>query len=86
MSIEIELAKILLIEKRLLSNEQNLDFIIYEFEGFNHNNNLILNFKEKIKEIKLLSNEEKANLEIIIEKVDYKIILFNLQTLFFIFC
>ena len=70
MSIEIELAKILLIEKQLLANEQNQDFIIYEFEGFNHNNNLILNYKEKIKEIKLLSNEEKANLENIIEKVN----------------
>ena len=70
MSIEIELAKILLTEKRLLANEQNQDFIIYEFEGFNHNNNLILNYKEKIKEIKLLSNEEKANLENIIEKVN----------------
>ena len=70
MSIEIELAKILLIEKQLLANEQNQDFIIYEFERFNHNYNLILNYKEKIKEIKLLSNEEKANLENIIEKVN----------------
>ena len=85
MSIEIELAKILLTEKRLLANEQNQDFIIYEFEGFNHNNNLILNYKEKIKEIKLLSNEEKVNFENIIEKIDYKLILFNLQTLFLYF-
>ena len=52
-----------MIEKQLLANEQNQDFIIYEFERFNHYYNLILNYKEKIKEIKLLSNEEKANLE-----------------------
>jgi hypothetical protein len=53
-SIEIELSKILLTGKRLFANEQNQDFIIYAFEGFNHNNNLILNYKEKIKNIEIL--------------------------------
>ena len=84
-SIEVELSKILLPEKRLFSNEQNQDFIIYAFEGFNQNECIILDFKEKIKEVKLLSNEEKANLTNIIERIDYKIILFNLQSLFLYF-
>ena len=72
-------------EKRLFSNEQNQDFIIYAFEGFNENESIILNFKEKIKEVKLLSNEEKANLSNLIERIDYKLILFNLQSLFLYF-
>ena len=84
-SIEVELSKIILPEKRLFSNEQNQDFIIYAFEGFNENECIILNFKEKIKEVKLLSNEEKANLSNLIERIDYKLILFNLQSLFLYF-
>ena len=84
-SIEVELSKILLPEKRLFSNEQNQDFIIYAFEGFNQNECIILDFKEKIKEIQLLSNEEKANLKNLIERIDYKLILFNLQSLFLYF-
>ena len=84
-SIEVELSKIILPEKRLFSNEQNQDFIIYAFEGFNENESIILNFKEKIKEVKLLSNEEKANLSNLIERIDYKLILFNLQSLFLYF-
>ncbi len=84
-SIEVELSKIILPEKRLFSNEQNQDFIIYAFEGFNENECIILNFKEKIKEVKILSNEEKANLSNLIERIDYKLILFNLQSLFLYF-
>ena len=83
--IEVELSKILLPEKRLFLNEQNQDFIIYSFEGFNNNNNIILDFKEKIKQVKLLSKEEKINLLTLIEKIDYKIILFNFQTLLLYF-
>ena len=53
-------------------NKQNQDFIIYSFEGFN-NNNIILDFKEKIKQVKLLSKEEKINLLTLIEKIDIKL-------------
>ena len=84
-SIEIELSKILLPEKRLFSNEHNQDFIVYAFEAFNHNECIISNFKDKINEIKLLSNEEKITLSNITEKIDYKLILFNLQSLFLYF-
>ena len=84
-SIEVELSKLLLPEKRLFFNEQKQDFIIYAFEGFNQNECIILDFKEKIKEVKLLSNEEKVNLSNLIERIDYKLILFNLQSLFLYF-
>ena len=84
-NIEIELSKILLPEKRLFSNEQNQDFITYAFEGFNQNECIILDFKEKINEVKLLSNEEKTIFSNIVEGIDYKLILFNLQTLFLFF-
>lgn len=84
-SIEIELSKILLPEKRLFSNEQNQDFIAYAFEGFNQNECIISNFKDKIDKYKTLSNEEKSTLFNIIEKIDYKLILFNLQSLFLYF-
>ena len=59
-SIEIELSKLLLSEKRLFSNKQNQDFIIYASEVFNENGSIIEDFKEKINEIKLLTNEEKV--------------------------
>ena len=85
LSIEIELSKILLPEKRLFSNEQTQNFIIYAFDGFNKNMNIISDYKEKIKEIKVLSNEEKTNLSNIIEKIDYKLIMFNLQSLLLYF-
>ena len=84
-SIEIELAKILLTGKRFLENEQNQDFITYAFEGFNQNECIILDFQKKMKEIKYLINEEKSILSNIMEKVDYKLILFNLQSLFLYF-
>eukprot|EP00833_Pecoramyces_ruminatium_P010934 jgi/Orpsp1_1/1184966/evm.model.c7180000091747.1 len=84
-SIEVELSKILLPEKRLFLNEQHQDFIIYAFEGFNQNENVILDFKEKIKTINYLSNEEKANISNMIERIDFKLILFNLQSLFLYF-
>lgn len=84
-SIEIELTKKLLPEKRLFSNEQEQDFIIYAFEGFNQNECIILEFRNKIKEVKYLTKEEKVILSNILQKVDYKLILFNLQTLFLYF-
>ena len=84
-SIEIELAKILLTGKRFLENEQNQDFITYAFEGFNQNECIILDFQKKMKEIKYLTNQEKSILSNIMEKVDYKLILFNLQSLFLYF-
>ena len=84
-NIEIELSRLLLPEKRLFSNEQNQDFIAYAFEGFNQNECIILDFKEKINEVKLLSNEEKTIFSNIVEGLDYKLILFNLQTLFLFF-
>ena len=84
-SIEVELSKILLPEKRLFCDEQNQNFISYTFEGFNQNECIILDFKEKIKECKLLSNEEKVNLSNLIERIDYNLILFNLQSLFLYF-
>ena len=85
LSIEIELSKILLPEKRLFSNEEKQVFITYAFDIFNNNMNIISDYKEKIKEIKVLSNEEKANLSNIIEKIDYKLIIFNLQSLLLYF-
>ncbi|OUM67355.1 hypothetical protein PIROE2DRAFT_58828 [Piromyces sp. E2] len=82
-AIEIELAKILLPEKRLFLNEDHQDFITYAFEGFNQNECIILDFKEKIQRIKFLTNEEKANISNLIKKnkIDYNLILFNLQSL-----
>ena len=84
-NIEIELSKLLLPEKRLFSNEQNQDFILYAFEGFNQNECIILYFKEKINEVKLLSKEEKTIFSNIIEGIDYRLILFNFQSLFLFF-
>jgi len=83
-SIEVELSKILLPEKKIFLNEQHQEFITYAFEEFNQNETLILDFKEKIK-VNLLSNEEKANLFNLTKKIDYKLILFNLQSLFLYF-
>ena len=84
-SIEIELSKLLLSEKRLFSNKQNQDFIIYASEVFNENGSIIEDFKEKINEIKLLTNEEKVTFSKILWKIDYKLILFNIQSLFLYF-
>jgi hypothetical protein len=84
-SIEVELSKILLPEKRLFFNEQRQDFITYAFEGFNQNENVILDFQEKLKKMGHLSNEEKANISNMTERIDYKLILFNLQSLFLYF-
>ena len=84
-AIEVELSKLLLSEKRLFSNEQNQEFITYAFEGFNKNECIIVDFQEKIKEIKLLTIEEKNILSNILQKADYKLFLFNLQSLFFYF-
>jgi hypothetical protein len=84
-NIEIELSKLLLPEKRLFFNENYQDFISYTSEGFNQNECIILDFKEKIKEIKLLTKEEKVTLSNLIEKIDYKLILFNIQSLFLFF-
>ena len=81
-SIEIELSKLLLSEKRLFSNEKNQDFIIYASEVFNENGSIIEDFKEKINEIKLLNNEKKVIFSNILGKIDYKLILI----LIFIFC
>jgi len=85
LSIEIELSKILLPGKRLFSNEEDQNFITYAFDGFNKNMNIIADYRVKIKEIKVLSNEEKTYLSNIIEKIDYKVIIFNLQSLFLYF-
>ena len=83
--IEIELTKLLLSGKRLFSNEQEQEFITYAFEGFNKNECIIVDFQEKIKEIKLLTPEEKETLSNILQKADYKLFLFNLQSLFYYF-
>ncbi|ORX57745.1 hypothetical protein BCR36DRAFT_318513 [Piromyces finnis] len=80
-SIEMELTKILLPEKRLFLNEDNQDFITYAFEGFNQNESIILDYKEKIQKVKTLTNEEKVNIAKHIKKIDYNVILFNLQSL-----
>ena len=84
-SIEIELSKILLSEKRMFLDEKNQDFITYAFEGFNNNENIILDFQEKIKEIKYLTNEEKVILGNILTKIDCEKIIFDLQSLFLYF-
>ena len=84
-SIEKELSKIILPGKRLFSNEKEQNFITYALEGFNQNENIILDFIEKIKDINYLTKEEKDTLLNILRKVDYKLILFNLQSLFLYF-
>ena len=84
-SIEIELSKLLLSEKRLFSNEQNQDFITYAFEVLNQNECIILDFKEKIKETKVLDDEEKLLFSKIIHRIDNELILFNIQSLFLYF-
>jgi len=84
-SIEVELSKILLPEKRLFLNEQHQDFVTYAFEEFNQNESLILDYKEKIKNVKLLTKEEKALLNRLLQRKDYNLFLFNLQSLFLYF-
>jgi len=84
-SIEVELSKILLPEKRQFLNEQNQDFMTYAFEEFNQNESLILDFKEKIETTYTLSKDEKSRLQKLIKKIDGKKFLFNMQSLFLYF-
>ena len=84
-SIEKELSNILLPGKRIFANEQEQEFMNYALEAFNQNECIILDFIEKIKEIQYLTYEQKIILSNILEKVDYNLILFNLQTLFLYF-
>jgi len=80
--IEVELTKILLPEKRLLFDETKQKFISYMNEGFANNANIITDFMDKIVEIKPLSSDDKSSIDNINQKIDYKIILINLETLF----
>ena len=57
----------------------------YALEAFNQNECIIVDFIGKIKEIKYLTDEQKKILSNILKKVDYNLILFNLQTLFLYF-
>ena len=84
-SIEEELSRILLSEKRLFLNEQYQKFITFAYEGFNQNESIILDFKGKIKNTQLLSELDKINMSYFIENTDYNLILFNLQSLFLYF-
>eukprot|EP00833_Pecoramyces_ruminatium_P011837 jgi/Orpsp1_1/1185869/evm.model.c7180000095707.1 len=84
-SIEKELTKILLYKKCLFKNEQEMEFITYSFEGFNQNESIISNFREKIKNLESLTSEEKASIDNLIKRIDYKTILFNLQSLLLYF-
>ncbi|OUM63632.1 hypothetical protein PIROE2DRAFT_9776 [Piromyces sp. E2] len=84
-SIEEELSKILLSEKRLFLNEQYQDFITYAYEGFNQNESIILDFKGKIKTPQPLTELDKINMTYYMENTDYNLILFNFQSLFLYF-
>jgi len=84
-SIEIELAKILLTDKRLFCDEREQLFISYNYEGFTKNYDIISNFKSKIKNEELLEKEDRTNIEKSIDQVNYEIILVNLQSLFLYF-
>jgi len=84
-AIEIELSKILLPGKKLLMEEKYQQFITYKFEGFSQNANIITDFKNKIVHEETLSYEEKSSIEKLIEKIDYKLILSNIQSLFLYF-
>jgi len=83
--IEKELTKILLSGKRLFENEHNQEFIAYSFEGLNKNNNIILDFKEKINNESSLTDEDKNDINKLVQNLNYKIILMNLQSLFLYF-
>eukprot|EP00833_Pecoramyces_ruminatium_P002451 jgi/Orpsp1_1/1176483/evm.model.c7180000057803.1 len=84
-TIEKELTKILLYKKCLFKNEQEMEFITYSFEGFNQNESIISNFREKIKNLESLTSEEKESIDNLIKRIDYKTILFNLQSLLLYF-
>jgi len=84
-SIEKKLAEILLFRKHLLKNEQEMEFITYSFEGFNQNESIISDFREKIKKSEALSSEEKAAIINLVKEMDYTVILFNLQSLLLYF-
>ncbi|KAL6625999.1 hypothetical protein U3516DRAFT_777123 [Neocallimastix sp. 'constans'] len=75
----IKLAEILLFRKHLLKNEQEMEFITYSFEGFNHNESIISDYREKIKKSETLSSEEKVAVINLVKEMDFKVILFNLQ-------
>eukprot|EP00833_Pecoramyces_ruminatium_P005046 jgi/Orpsp1_1/1179078/evm.model.c7180000067839.1 len=82
-SIENELSKILLPGKKLFKDEQ--DFIKYNFEEFIQNDSFILNFKNLVENNKLLTSDERTEINNFNKKNDYKSILFNLQTLLLYF-
>eukprot|EP00833_Pecoramyces_ruminatium_P009261 jgi/Orpsp1_1/1183293/evm.model.c7180000084581.1 len=82
---ENELKRILLHKKFLFKNEQDMEFITYSFEGFIQNVSIISDFKEKIKILESLTSEEKASIDNLTKRIDYKIILFNLQSLLLYF-
>jgi len=84
-AIENELSKILLSGKKLLKEEKQQEFINYAFETFNQDETLITRFKEKVKKTEQLSNEEKTCLTHKIKGIDYKKIIFNLQSLLLYF-
>jgi len=84
-AIEIELSKILLPGKRLFKNEQDQDFITYAFEQFAQKENIISDFKGKIKKLTSLSHDQKSNILHLIKKIDYNLILRNIQNLFLYF-
>ncbi|OUM66041.1 hypothetical protein PIROE2DRAFT_6839 [Piromyces sp. E2] len=80
-SIENELSKILLPRKKLFKEDQY--YIKYIMEDFNQNDSVICDFKNKINNSdEMLTDVEK---NIITENNDYKLLLFNIQTLFIYF-
>jgi len=56
-----------------------MEFITYSFEGFNHNESIISDYREKIKKSETLSSEEKVSVINLVKEMDFKVILFNLQ-------
>eukprot|EP00833_Pecoramyces_ruminatium_P010610 jgi/Orpsp1_1/1184642/evm.model.c7180000090364.1 len=84
-SIEKELTKILLSDKKLFYNEKEQLFISYTSEGFTKNYNIISDFKNKIEREEVLEKEDKNNIKNSIERFNYDVILVNLQSLFLYF-
>ncbi|OUM60841.1 hypothetical protein PIROE2DRAFT_13322 [Piromyces sp. E2] len=84
-SIEIELSKILLTNKRCFYGERDQLFISYNSEGFTKNYNIITDFRNKIEKEELLEKEDKNNIKNSIERFNYEVILVNLQSLFLYF-
>ncbi|KAG4089111.1 hypothetical protein H8356DRAFT_1007620 [Neocallimastix lanati (nom. inval.)] len=84
-SIENELSKLLLSGKKLLKEETEQEYINYAFEAFNQDETIIERFNKKISNKKLLSNEEKTKLMYEIKSIDYKLVIFNMQSLFLYF-